>query len=346
MTDVSQILQRFLPADAGMRDTAIAFAPANIALCKYWGKRNEPLKLPLTGSLSVSLGQHGTRMHLSRAESDSLTINENPFAPHDKASRRLFDFLDLLRPKNTPLRVDSINTIPMAAGVASSAAAFAAVVLAMDQLCGWQLDPQHLSILARIGSGSAARSVSHGFMEWQAGINADGMDSYAVHVAPVWPDFRVGIVTVSSSEKSVGSSEGMRRTRDTATLYRAWPDQVAEDLPAIRQAVLSRDFTQLGERAEQNAMAMHATMLAARPPILYWHPNTVATLNRVWACRQQGLEVYATMDAGPNVKLLFLQKDTPGIQEAFPTVDIVNPSEMPGDGGRDNGNSQTSSSIT
>ena len=342
MPAVEELIRQMLPADTRDRVSAEAYAPANIALCKYWGKRDEALKLPVTGSLSVSLGGHGTRMRLERSDADRLVINGTPYAAGDKAARRLFAYLDLLRPADTPLSVSSVNTIPMAAGLASSASAFAAAALAADQLFGWGLEPRALSILARIGSGSAARSVYNGFVEWRAGEAEDGSDSFAVPVAPAWPELRVGIVTVSAAEKDVGSSEGMRRTCETATLYRAWPDQVARDLPVIRQAVLDRDFTRLGTCAEENAMAMHATMLAARPPLLYWQPDSVAVLRRVWELRKNGVEVYATMDAGPNVKLLFLRKDTARLQEAFPGMDAVDPSASPAD----KSISHTSSSIT
>jgi len=315
-----------LPASRSPRDAAEAYAPANIALCKYWGKREESFKLPLTGSLSISMGALGTRMRIAPAAADSLRINGADLSPRDKAFQRLFAFLDLLRPAGQAFCVDSTNTLPMAAGLASSASAFAAAVLAVEKLYGWVLDGPTRSRLARLGSGSACRSVYEGFVEWHAGIEPDGGDSFAEPVAPAWPELRVGVLTVSAAPKAVGSSEGMKRTADTSRLYRAWPEQVARDLPKIRRAVLEHDFDTLGATAEQNALAMHATMIAAWPPVLYWQPETVAALHQVHALRAGGISVYATLDAGPNVKLLHPAGDTPALLETFPAMRVIDPS--------------------
>lgn len=314
-----------LPAPTEPGEHGEAFASANIALCKYWGKRDEALKLPLTGSLSVSLGKLGTRMRVAPSDRDALVINDGEIPPGSRAGKRLFDFLHLLQGRRTPLRVESKNTIPMGAGLASSASAFAAAVMAMEALYGWNLDPRTRSILARLGSGSACRSVFTGFVEWMAGTDPGGMDSHAVPVAPVWPDFRVSVLTLSDAEKPVGSTEGMSRTRDTAPLFAAWPRQVARDLPRVRQAVLDRDFTTLGQTAEQNALAMHATMIAAWPPLIYWQPETLATLHKIHALRAGGVEIYATLDAGPNVKLLHLRETDAAVRDVFPNLKIMDP---------------------
>lgn len=318
MTDPIQHIQSLLPPHNSRRDSAEAYAPANIALCKYWGKRDTRLKLPVTGSLSVSLGVHGTRMTLRRATADHLILNGETVDPDSKTFRRLFAFLDLLRDPGHRVAVNSHNTIPIAAGLASSASAFACAVKAIEALYDWDLPPHLRSILARLGSGSAARSVFDGFVEWHAGTAADGMDSFAEPLAPVWPDFRIGILTVSDAPKPVGSTEAMERTVRTAPLYTAWPAQVAHDLPRIRRAVLDHDFTTLGETAEHNALAMHATMIASFPPVIYWLPETTAQLHTVHRLRAQGLPVYATLDAGPNLKLLYTAEHEADVLKQFP----------------------------
>lgn len=323
--DPQTIVDRIVPHRQPAAQAADAFAPANIALCKYWGKREEALKLPLTGSLSVSLGELGTHMRISLSGSDRLSINSEDQPADSKAFIRLFAFLDLFRSPGTGFQVDSQNQIPMAAGLASSASAFAATVDALNLLYGWNLTDPQRSLLARLGSGSACRSIHPGFMEWRAGERADGMDSYAVPLDTRWPDFRVGILTLSSARKPVGSGEGMRRTRESSLLFQSWPAQVARDLPVIRQAVMEKNLPALGAAAEQNAMAMHATMIAAWPPILYWQPESVATLHRVQGLRSEGLEVYATMDAGPNVKLLFESISEADLRRAFPELEVVAP---------------------
>lgn len=323
--NAQNIVDRILPHRQPEQTRGEAFAPANIALCKYWGKRNDALKLPLTGSLSVSLGDLGTHMAIEVAEKDTLCINGLPQAADSPAARRLFAFLALFRSPGTRFQVASRNTIPMAAGLASSASAFASAVNALDRLYGWELPVPQRSILARLGSGSASRSLEPGFVEWFAGTREDGMDAYAEALDCQWPAFRVGILTLSDAHKAVGSSEGMQRTRETSTLFQSWPTQVAHDLPLIREAVQQQDFLTLGQTAEHNAMAMHATMIAAWPPILYWQPASITTLHRVQQLRQDGIDVYATMDAGPNVKLLYCEPDTQTLKEAFPDLQIIAP---------------------
>ncbi len=307
----------------------VAFAPANIALCKYWGKRNEELNLPITSSLSVSLARLGTTTRLSvlsAAAADEVLLNGTPVPGRHKFAKGVTAFLNLFRPACTfCYRVDTVNTVPTAAGLASSASGFAALTLALNNLHQWKLETRHLSILARLGSGSASRSVHKGFVEWNAGADEDGMDSYAVPVPGGWPDLRVGLVKVSTAQKDLSSRQAMKRTRRTSALYEAWPVKVAHDLNIIREAIATRDFELLGRTAESNALAMHATGLAAWPPVLFWLPESLAVMHRIWALREQGLGLFFTMDAGPNVKLLFLAGDTAKVQEHFPDVEIVAP---------------------
>lgn len=305
-----------------------AFAPANIALCKYWGKRNEELNLPITSSLSVSLDRLGstTSITVHNGTSDEVLLNGQPVPPRSKFARGIVTYLNLYRGATRIFfRVDTRNTVPTAAGMASSASGFAAFVLALNDLYAWNLDPRRLSILARLGSGSACRSVYDGFVEWHAGADEDGMDSYAEPVAGTWPDLRLGLVKVSVAEKEIGSREAMKRTRRTSALYDAWPVKVAHDLALIKEAIDTRDFELLGRTAESNALAMHATGIAAWPPVLFWLPESVATLRALWALREEGHALYLTMDAGPNVKILFTSRDTDLVRRHFPGVEIVTP---------------------
>ena len=327
MTTRRDIVNRILAGRGASPGAAgRAFAPSNIALVKYWGKRDEELNLPVTSSLSVSLGRLGSEVELRAADGpDAVTLNGQPLPPDSSFARRVSAYLDLFRPEGTGFRVDARNTIPTAAGFASSASGFAALVRALDQLFGWDLDARALSILARLGSGSACRSVFHGFVEWHAGEAEDGMDSYARPLPETWPDLRMGLVVISGEEKAVGSRAGMKRTVETSPLYPAWPAKVAEDLPEVREAIRGRDFHRLGRAAESNALAMHATMIAAWPSVLYWKPESVAAMRRVAALRERGLAVYFTMDAGPNLKLLFERRDEGALVSEFPGLEVVAP---------------------
>jgi diphosphomevalonate decarboxylase len=306
-----------------------AFAPANIALCKYWGKRSIALNLPVNASLSVSLGRLGTCTTVRPSSENRIWLNEHPLPADDPFSARIFDYLSLFRPfiGNIPLEIRTENTIPTGAGLASSASGFAALIMALNAFAGWKLDRRHLSMLARLGSGSAARSVYSGFVLWHAGRRADGLDSFAERLSVDWPAFRIGILELSSARKPVGSREGMLRTAQTSRLYESWPDQAATDLMTIREALDRHDFTALGRAAERNALAMHATMWAAWPPLIYLLPESVQHIHEVQQLRADGLEVYLTIDAGPNLKLLFLSESEAAVRSAFSNVKIINPFE-------------------
>jgi diphosphomevalonate decarboxylase len=305
-----------------------AFAPTNIALCKYWGKRNEELNLPLTSSLSISLGEKGasTYISLGNQEKDLVVLNDQTLDMNTIFCKRLIEFLDLFRVKSTPRFQIQIKTnIPIAAGLASSACGYASVVLALNNLYGWKLEHHQLSILARMGSGSASRSLWSGFVEWHVGIRDDGMDSHGMHIPEVWSDLCVGLLVLSEGEKCISSRDAMQRTVTTSALYSAWPAKVSRDLFSLKQAISVHDFQLLGKTAESNAMAMHATMLSAWPPVFYGIPETLLAMQKVWALRREGLPLYFTQDAGPNIKLLFLQNDIDAIKLHFPEVEIIQP---------------------
>ncbi len=302
------------------------FASANVALCKYWGKRDPELNLPRNSSLSVSLGPLGTETTVAVADNaDRIILNSEELADNDPTCLRIKAFIKLLRREGPPLLIETANTVPTAAGVASSASGFAALTLALDRFFQWGLSPRDLSILARLGSGSASRSVFTGFVQWHAGDQDDGMDSYAEPFEISWPELRVGLVCVSASTKSTTSTDGMNHTTATSDLYRTWPARAATDLETIRTAIAARDFTALGEAAEANALAMHGTMLGACPPLLYWQPETVAAIQQVQHMRNDNIPVYATIDAGPNVKLLFQEEHCDAVCDAFPPVQVVEP---------------------
>ncbi len=304
-----------------------AFALSNIALCKYWGKRDAELNLPINSSLSVSLGHLGTNTTISQRQStDEIVLNGDKLDLSVKFASRLQTYLDLFRPsRDFFFTIETKNNFPTAAGLASSASGYAAMAMALNDFFDWGLNGKALSILARLGSGSASRSVYNGFVEWHRGHSEDGLDSYAEPMATAWPELRLAVVTVSSASKPIGSTEGMKKTVETSTLYRSWPDKAARDMELIRQAIQQKDFEQLGATAESNALAMHATMIDTQPPVLYWLPETVATFHHIWRLRRDGVPLYFTIDAGPNVKILFLQKDEAMVKAEFPEADLIRP---------------------
>lgn len=311
---------------APKNSTGKAFAPTNIALCKYWGKRNQELNLPVTSSLSISLGDRGATAELSvnSSNKDSIHLNGSNVELSSSFGKRLIDFLNLFRENNIPsLDINIQSNIPIAAGLASSACGFASIVQALNNLYGWELQPNELSILARLGSGSASRSIWQGFVEWNKGERDDGMDSYAHPITEKWPNLCIGLLILSNNEKGISSREAMQRTVATSPLYSAWALKVDHDMQILKEAINKKDFHQLGMTAESNAMTMHATMLSAWPSITYCLPETLLAMRKVWKLREEGLAVYFTQDAGPNLKLLFLKEDMRTIQSLFSNIEII-----------------------
>jgi len=315
-------------AKSSPKESGAAFAPSNIALCKYWGKRDAILNLPVNSSLSVSLGTLGTRTRIREGNgSDHIYLNGDLLAAGSGFAQRVSAFLDLFRPVvgNVCFEVRTENNIPTAAGLASSASGFAALVMALDDWAGWGLDKRNLSMLARLGSGSASRSVYDGFVQWHAGTRADGADSFAERIDTVWDSFRIGVLELSSAEKPVGSRDGMKRTVETSELYQSWPVQANADIDLIRRAIEVQDFSVLGQTSERNALSMHATMMSAWPPLIYLRPESIEQIHKVQRVRAEGLEVYLTIDAGPNIKLLFLEENEHTVAAAFPELQIIRP---------------------
>lgn len=318
----SHTRDRWLP----QREKGLAYAPTNIALCKYWGKRDTDINLPITSSFSIALPDKGTMTHLSVHDKphDVFILNGQEVAADTAFAKRATQFLDLFRSEEKwHLEVNIQMNIPVAAGLASSASGFASLVLALNDLFAWELTKHDLSILARLGSGSASRSLWMGFVEWHAGVLTNGMDSFSEPFVFEWPELRVGILTLSDKEKMLSSREAMQQTANTSCLYSNWPKKVAHDMTLIKQAIQVKNFSLLGGTAESNALTMHATMLSSWPPISYCLPETIAMMHQIWNLRKEGLELYFTQDAGPNLKLLFLEKNQEKVKEQFPSVDII-----------------------
>jgi diphosphomevalonate decarboxylase len=288
-------------------NTATAYAHTNIALIKYWGKRQTELNLPATGSLSLTLQDFGTRTRVSPIDGpDSLVLDGETIT--GAQLKRVSLFLDLLRKKagsQQSFAVESKNDVPTAAGLASSASAFAALTLAGTRALGLDLSPRDLSVLARQGSGSACRSIFGGFVLWHMGKEENGEDSHAeaLSAAPNL-DVRLLVVRCATGKKKVGSTQGMNHTAQTSAYYPLWVDSHAADLNRAIKAVGDGDFSELGSVMELSTLKMHASALAADPGLWYFNPTTVAVMNAVRAARDDGLEAYFTMDAGPHVKVL------------------------------------------
>lgn len=300
-----------------------AHARPNIALIKYWGKRDEKLHLPTTSSLSMTLDIFTTTTSVLVGDhaADEVLLGEDP-APTpfaDKVSR----FLDLIRDRvgdTRRARVRTVNTVPLGAGLASSAAGFAALTMAATAAYDLDLDATALTRLARRGSGSASRSIHGGFVQWHRGDGADILGDESSFAEPVDGsrlDPALVVAVVSAAEKPISSREAMRRTMDTSAFYQPWVRSSDLDLSLMRRAITDGDLATVGQIAERNALGMHATMLGARPAVRYFTAGTMQVLDQVQALRAAGVLAYGTMDAGPNVKVLCRRADTARVAAAL-----------------------------
>ncbi len=289
--------------------TATARAHPNIALVKYWGKRDEDLILPAAGSLSLTLDALPTTTTVevvAGAGEDVFTLDGRP-ASRDSAARTS-RFLDIVRDLAGDGRravVSSVNEAPTGAGLASSAAGFAALAKAAATAYGLDLDQRALSRLARRGSGSACRSVIGGLAVWHAG--EDDLGSFAESVPG--PDLRLVTVIVSNRPKPVSSREAMRLSRDTSPFYRAWVTSTEQTLADMRAACAAADVQRIGELAESHALRMHAVIASCMPPVRYLSPDSLRAFDAAQRLRSQGVAAWATADAGPNVCILTTPAD-------------------------------------
>jgi len=286
--------------------TAVAAASPNIALIKYWGNRDDALRLPANGSISMTLAGLETVIEVTFEEGragDSLTLNGRA-APEEVLSRvsqhlaRVRELAGL----RAGARIRSRSNFPSGTGLASSAAAFAALTLAAVQASGLRLEARFLSRLARRGSGSASRSIFGGFVEWHAGKS--DKDSFAEPLAPGEHWGLVDLVVIlSRRRKPTGSTEG-HALAATSPLQAARVADAPRRLAECREALRARDFARLAAVVEHDSNLMHAVMLTSRPTLLYWSPETVRLMGAIAAWREAGMEACYTIDAGPNVHCL------------------------------------------
>lgn len=298
-----------------------ARAYTNIALIKYWGKKNEALILPMNNSLSLTLDAFYTETEVIFSDSyiaDEFYLDDT--LQDEKATKKVSQFLDLFRKEagiSLKASVISQNFVPTAAGLASSASGLAALAGACNTALKLGLDDLSLSRFARRGSGSACRSIFGGFVEWEKGH--DDLSSYAKPVPSdsFEDDLAMVFILINDQKKEVSSRNGMRRTVETSSFYQGWLDSVEGDLYQLKQAIKTKDFQLLGETMERNGLKMHGTTLAAQPPFTYWSPDSLKAMDAVRKLRKQGIPCYFTMDAGPNVKVLVENSHLSEVQETF-----------------------------
>jgi diphosphomevalonate decarboxylase len=297
---------------------ATAKAQPNIALVKYWGKRDTERNLPATGSISITLDDLYTEMSVEfppGLDTDNLTVNgETGSASLPRVSRCLDE---LLGPGRGRAQVSSRSNFPIAAGLASSASAFAALVVAAAEAAGQQGTRQELARQAGRASGSAARSLYGGFVE----LRNDGDEIRVSNILTrdQWP-LRILAAVTTTSAKPVSSGEAMEISRKTSPFYKRWVDEQDMDLATARDAIAVKDFGKLASVAEHNCLKMHSVMWTSRPPVVYWNAATVACLETIRELQHDGIDVFFTIDAGPQVKAICLPDEEEVVANALADV--------------------------
>ena len=292
--------------------TTVAEAHPNIALVKYWGKQARPGNYPATPSLSITLDTLATLTEVSDAPVDEFFLNDE-----QDRNAKVAACLEALRTRYDipPLCIRSANNFPTAAGLASSASGFAALVCAIDAHCELKLDKAELSTHARHASGSAARSMFGGFVslcepDWTA-VELCGPE--------VWP--LVTVIAITATEpKLTSSSEGMRISAATSPFYPAWITSAQADFRQGVEHVTRQDFASLAALAEQSCLKMHGLMLSSQPGLVYWNAATIDCIQLVRTMRADGLAVFFTVDAGPQVKAVCLPEFAAEVRDALSTI--------------------------
>ncbi|MDP2964649.1 MAG: diphosphomevalonate decarboxylase [Pelolinea sp.] len=286
--------------------TSTVLSHPNIAFIKYWGNRDNALRIPANGSISMNLASLETRTSVEanpEFQSDSLTLNGRKET--GTALVRVQAFMDLLREMSgNPYfaRVSSENNFPQSTGIASSASGFAALAAAGSKAFGLDLSEKELSMLARRGSGSASRSIPDGFVEWHAGKK--DADSYAESIAPAehWELWDC-VAVVTDQPKKTGSTEG-HLLAGTSPLQAARVQDAPRRLEICRNAILKKNFEALADIIELDSNLMHGVMMTSTPPLMYWSPKSLKIMQEVAKWRKKGIPAAYTLDAGPNVHVI------------------------------------------
>lgn len=299
-----------------------AQAPANIAFIKYWGKADEELRLPLNSSISMNLSEAYTVTTVefsANLEHDEIRLLGGEFS--EQEIERIVKALNFIRNKAHVTyfaHVVTKNTFPKGTGAAASASGFAALSVAAFAALGIELSEKELSIFARLGSGSACRSIPDGFVQWDKGKDSDTSYAYSLYPHDYW-DLRDILIIVNNDMKKVSTTEGQKGVK-TSPLWHDRVRGVPEKIEKIKASLKEKNFQTFGELVEEDCLDMHHVMQTQTPPLVYWNNKTRAIMDAVVDWRKKGLPVYFTIDAGPNVHLICEAKDEKTVMERVKSV--------------------------
>jgi diphosphomevalonate decarboxylase len=304
---------------------ATAVAPSNIAFIKYWGRRDESLKLPTNASISMNLSGLTTKTTVEFSKDfseDKLTIDVKSETGQalEKVSKHL-DRVRKLAGISEKAKVFSENSFPSGTGLSSSASGFAALTLAATKAVGMELPEKELSILARQGSGSACRSIPDGFVEWVDGDSSETSCAVSLYPADYWDIVDIAII-LTDQVKDVSTSAGQKLAH-TSPFFEARLKNLPHKIEQVKKAISDKNFTTFGEITEAEALEMHAIMLTSNPALIYWNPATLLLMKAVQQWRNDGISCYFTLNTGQNIHILCQKKDLEIVQKKLKTLDVI-----------------------
>lgn len=303
---------------------ATAIAPSNIAFIKYWGKKDEILRLPVNGSISMNLSNLLTTTTVEfdpKFKKDLVIINGKKEKEEGSRAIKHLDRIRKLAKIKTKAKVVSESNFPSSTGLSSSASGFAALSLAGVKAAGLKLSEKELSILAREGSGSACRSIPDGFAEWMDGDISDY--SYSVSLFPPdhWEIADV-VVLISDKKKDVSTTKG-QIVANSSPFFKIRISKIKEKINQCKKYIQEKNFTEFGELLEAEALELHAIMMTSSPSLIYLLPESIEVIKAVRKWRAEGLEVYFTLNTGQNVHLICQKKDAKKVSDLARGLEVV-----------------------
>ncbi len=305
-----------------MKKTAIA--PSNIAFIKYWGKKDEILRLPENGSISMCLSGLYTTTTVEfdkKYKEDEIILNGNKESLENNRGVKHLDRIRKLAGIKTKAKVMTNNNFPIGTGLSSSASGFAALSAAGAAAGGLNLSEKELSILARQGSGSACRSIPGGFVEWKDGDTSESSYAFSLYPPNYWDIVDV-VALVSTEKKDVGSTAG-QKVVTTSPFFQSRRSHIQEKIKLIKELMKRKDFTRFGELIEKEALELHAVMLTSSPPLIYWTPGTLMIMKLCKTWRTQDIEVYFTINTGQDIHLIIERKNMEKLKEKLKRIEGV-----------------------
>lgn len=303
---------------------ASAVAPSNIAFIKYWGRKDEALRLPENGSISMNLSNLLTTTTVEfnpEFKKDEIIINDKKEENEGSRAIKHLDRIRKLAKINHKAKVVTRNNFPTGTGLSSSASGFAALTVAGAKAAGLNLSEKELSILARQGSGSACRSIPNGFVEWLDGDMSETSYGVSLYNEKYWDIVDV-VAVVSKNKKEVSTTEG-QKLASSSPFFPVRLSRIKDKIKLIKKYMKEKNFSLFGELLEAEALELHAIMLTSNPSLIYLLPGSLRIMHMVKKWRQEGIQVYFTVNTGQDIHLICQKKDIDKVVEKTKEVSDV-----------------------